>query len=73
MANRDEIMRSLAMVCRQSPAATLWTLGYLAQGTSTEVLSEALEGAQEAREVWGGSDHLVAYAERWGRVPDQPL
>jgi len=69
---REETMQSLAAVCRHSNGAALWTLGYLACGVTTEVLQEALEGAQEAALVWGGSDHLVAYAERWGRVPDVP-
>lgn len=70
--NRNEIMMALSAVCRRSPAATLWSLGFLAQGTTTEVLYEALEGAQEAEKVWAGSSHLGAYQERWGRVPGGP-
>lgn len=70
--NRNDVMQELAMLCRRNTAAALWCVGYLAQGTSTEVLQEALEGTQEADKAWGHSDHMQAYEERWGRLPDRP-
>lgn len=71
--NKNDALRELAGVCRRSPGAALWCLGFLAQGQSLEVLREALEGAREAADVYGGATlaHLEAYRERWGRLPEE--
>lgn len=71
--DKNDTLRELAGICRRSSGAALWVLGYLAQGSSPEVLREALKGAREAAYVWREprADHLEAYRERWGRLPDE--
>lgn len=72
--NRLDVLRELASICRKDPWAALWALGFLAQGTDEEVLEECLAGAREAYESARPrrADHLEAYRERWGRLPDEP-
>lgn len=71
--DRNDVLRELAGICRQSEGAALWALGFLAQGAEPQVLRECLEGAREARQTWPGrrAGHLEAYRERWGRLPDE--
>lgn len=69
--DRSNLMRQLASICRQSPEAALWCLGYLCQTLESDVLEDCVEGAQEVARAWRGptGDHLRAYEERWGRRP----
>lgn len=71
--NKNDLLRELAGVCRRSPGAALWALGFLAVDQELEVLEECLSGAREAAETWRQprAGHLEAYRERWGRLPDE--
>jgi hypothetical protein len=71
--NKNDLLYELAGICRRSPGAALWALGFLATGQELEVLSECVEGAREAASAWPTprADHLEAYRERWGRLPDE--
>jgi len=71
--NRNDIVQELASHCRQSHIAALWVVAYLTHDLDPYVLQEALEGAKEVRAAWAEErgDHLKAYRERWGRLPDR--
>lgn len=68
---RNDVLRELASRARHDPWVALFALGYLACETSTEVLSDLLEACQEKAAGDGRGDHLEAYRERWGRLPDE--
>jgi hypothetical protein len=68
--NRTDVLRRIAAVSRRDWTCGLFALGYLSHDASTETLEALLTALEERQELPDSPDHLAAYRERWGRVPD---
>lgn len=63
----DDELQELALLCRGNRFITLGVLGYLLSGAPPEVVSDALQYAQELRREWLPTDgHLALVEERYG-------
>lgn len=68
--NRTDTHRRISALVRQSHGTSLYAVGYLTQDASSELLSELLAGLEEYAAPTDRPDHLAAYSERYGRLPD---
>jgi hypothetical protein len=69
--NRNDTLRAIAMHCRQSHTSALFVVGWFAAATPSEELDRCLAAIHQAERELAPEGHLAAYAERWGRLPDQ--
>lgn len=69
---RNDTLLALARECRGSHQAALLIVGWWAAAAPDEDLEACLRLVREARGVLVVGNHLAAYAERWGRLPQPP-
>ena len=71
--DRSDTHRRISILCRGRHGNALFALGYLTQMEQTVVLEQLLEALEEfhlkSGELLPGSEHLVAFEERFGRIP----
>lgn len=68
--NRTDVLREISSHVRRSHGSALFAVGWLALDLHQAALEDLLRALEELEAVPSGDDHLAAYRERFGRLPD---